>query len=72
MNLNYTVGKSGLESAVRLAGLRTIVTSRAFVEKAKLELPDGPSILWLEDIARTIGTGQKLVAVSSPSAPLRG
>ncbi len=62
VNLNYTVGKSGLEAAVRLAGLRTIVTSRAFVEKAKLELPEGPSIVWLEDIARTISTGQKLVA----------
>ncbi len=62
VNLNYTVGKSGLEAAVRLAGLRTIVTSRTFVEKAKLDLPDGPSIIWLEDVARTIGTGQKLVA----------
>ena len=62
VNLNYTVGKFGLEAAVRLAGLRTIVTSRVFVEKAKLELPDGPSIIWLEDVARTIGTGQKLLA----------
>jgi len=62
VNLNYTVGKSGLEAAVKLAGLRTIVTSKTFVEKAKLELPDGSSILWLEDIARTIGTGQKLAA----------
>jgi acyl-[acyl-carrier-protein]-phospholipid O-acyltransferase/long-chain-fatty-acid--[acyl-carrier-protein] ligase len=62
VNLNYTVGKSGLEAAVRLAGLRTIVTSRVFVHKAKLELPDGPSIIWLEDVARTIGTGQKLIA----------
>jgi acyl-[acyl-carrier-protein]-phospholipid O-acyltransferase/long-chain-fatty-acid--[acyl-carrier-protein] ligase len=62
VNLNYTVGKSGLEAAVRLAGLRTIVTSKVFVQKAKLELPDGPSILWLEDIARTISTGQKLAA----------
>ena len=62
VNLNYTVGKSGLEAAVRLAGLRTIVTSRVFVEKAKLELPDGPSVIWLEDVARTIGTGQKLFA----------
>jgi acyl-[acyl-carrier-protein]-phospholipid O-acyltransferase/long-chain-fatty-acid--[acyl-carrier-protein] ligase len=62
VNLNYTVGKSGLEAAVRLAGLRTIVTSRVFVEKAKLELPNGPSIIWLEDVAHTIGTGQKLVA----------
>ena len=62
VNLNYTVGKSGLETAVRIADLRTIVTSRVFVEKAKLELPDGTSILWLEDIARTIGTRQKLAA----------
>jgi len=62
VNLNYTVGKSGLDAAIRLARLRTIVTSRVFVEKAKLELPDGPSIIWLEDVARTIGTGQKLVA----------
>jgi acyl-[acyl-carrier-protein]-phospholipid O-acyltransferase/long-chain-fatty-acid--[acyl-carrier-protein] ligase len=62
VNLNYTVGKSGLEAAVRVADLRTIVTSRTFVEKAKLDLPDGPSIIWLEDVARTIGPGQKLVA----------
>jgi acyl-[acyl-carrier-protein]-phospholipid O-acyltransferase/long-chain-fatty-acid--[acyl-carrier-protein] ligase len=63
VNLNYTVGKSGLEAAVRLAGLVTIVTSHAFIEKAKLELPDGPSVIWLEDLAKTIGSGQKLVAV---------
>jgi acyl-[acyl-carrier-protein]-phospholipid O-acyltransferase/long-chain-fatty-acid--[acyl-carrier-protein] ligase len=62
VNLNYTVGKTGLEAAVRLADIRTIVTSKVFVQKAKLELPDGPEILWLEDIAHTIGTGQKLVA----------
>ncbi|HLZ33960.1 MAG TPA: acyl-[ACP]--phospholipid O-acyltransferase [Nitrospira sp.] len=62
VNLNYTVGKTGLEAAVRLADLRTIVTSRMFVEKAKLELPEGPTIIWVEDVARTIGTGQKLIA----------
>jgi len=62
VNLNYTVGKSGLEAAVRLAGLRTIVTSRTFVDKAKLELPDGPAIIWLEDLAKTIGAWQKFVA----------
>ncbi len=62
VNLNYTVGKAGLEAAVRVADLRTIVTSRTFVEKAKLELPDGPSIVWLEDLAKTIGSRQKLIA----------
>ncbi len=62
VNLNYTVGKSGLEAAVGLADLRTIVTSRVFVEKAKLELPDGPSVVWLEDVAATITKGQKVLA----------
>lgn len=63
VNLNYTVGKSGLEAAVRLAGLRTIVTSRVFVDKAKLELPAGPTVLWIEDIAATITAGAKALAV---------
>ena len=53
VNLNYTVGKAGLESAVRQAHLRTIVTSRKFIEKAKLELPEGPTILWLEAVSYT-------------------
>ena len=53
---------AGLEAAVRQAGLRTIVTSRAFVEKAKLELPDGPAIVWMEDLAETIVARDKLLA----------
>ncbi|BCA56298.1 putative fused MFS-type Permease and bifunctional Acyl-[acyl-carrier-protein]-phospholipid O-acyltransferase/Acyl-[acyl-carrier-protein] synthetase [Nitrospira sp. KM1] len=72
VNLNYTVGKAGLEAAVRLAGLRTIVTSRTFVEKAKLDLPEGPSIIWLEDAAQTIGKGAKLgAAILALCAPAR-
>jgi len=72
VNLNYTVGKAGLEAAVRLASLRTIVTSRTFVEKAKLELPDAPSVIWLEDVAKTIGIGDKIVAcLLALAAPAR-
>ena len=72
VNLNYTVGKAGLESAVRQANLRTIVTSRKFVEKAKLDLPDGPTILWLEDITSAIGGAQKAAAVAlALLAPIR-
>jgi acyl-[acyl-carrier-protein]-phospholipid O-acyltransferase/long-chain-fatty-acid--[acyl-carrier-protein] ligase len=61
-NLNYTVGQAGLSAAVKLAGLRTIVTSRTFVEKAKLELPPGPTIVWMEDLAKTIGSKEKFLA----------
>jgi acyl-[acyl-carrier-protein]-phospholipid O-acyltransferase/long-chain-fatty-acid--[acyl-carrier-protein] ligase len=72
VNLNYTVGKSGLESAVNLAGLRTIVTSHTFIKKAKLELPEGPSMIWLEDVAKTIRPGQKaLAALLALLAPCR-
>lgn len=72
VNLNYTAGKAGLEAAVRQAGLQTIVTSRTFVEKAKLELPEGPTMLHLEDIASSIGPGQKLLAsLLALLAPIR-
>ena len=72
VNLNYTVGRAGLESACRQAQLRTILTSRKFIEKAKLELPDGPRILWLEDLAATIGPCQKLMGLLLAGfAPIR-
>ncbi len=72
VNLNYTVGRAGLNAAVRLAGLRTIVTSRTFVDKAKLELPDAPTIVWLEDLAKTIGRKDKLLAATLACiAPVR-
>jgi acyl-[acyl-carrier-protein]-phospholipid O-acyltransferase/long-chain-fatty-acid--[acyl-carrier-protein] ligase len=63
VNLNYTAGRAGLESAARQAGLRTVVTSRTFLEKAKLELPEGPTILFLEDLRRHIGGPQKAFAM---------
>src|SRR4029078_1703964 len=34
VNLNYTAGRSGMESAAKQAGLKRILTSRAFFEKA--------------------------------------
>ena len=35
VNLNYTAGKAGMESAIQQAGLTTIVSSRLFVKKAE-------------------------------------
>jgi len=71
VNLNYTVGKTGLEAAVRMAGIRTIVSSKLFVEKAKLALPDGPDVIWLEDLRGSIRTAQKAVATILALAPAR-
>ena len=58
--LNYTVGPAAMASAVRQAGLCTIVTSRAFVERLHLELPEGVQPLWLEDLMAGVGFGERL------------
>ena len=72
VNLNYTAGRRGMESTARQAGLQTVLTSRAFVQRAKLELPKNIRPLWIEEIAETIGGGARLVAfLLAALAPLR-
>ena len=34
VNLNFTTGRAGMDSAAAQAGLKTVVTSRTFLEKA--------------------------------------
>ena len=63
VNLNYTAGRAGLESAARQAGLRTVVTSRTFMDRAKAELPKGIQPLWMEEVAGTIGGRARLMAL---------
>ena len=62
--LNYTAGADGLTAACTAAGIRTIVASRSFLEKAKLttlveKLP-GISVLYLEDFKAQVGLSDKL------------
>ena len=54
VNLNFTAGRAGMDSAAAQAGLRTVVTSRAFLEKAKLEPPGGLEIIFMEDVCAAI------------------
>lgn len=63
VNLNYTAGAAGMSSAAKQAGLRTVVTSREFLEKANLELPEGVEPIWAEDLRDSIGPLQRLVAM---------
>jgi acyl-[acyl-carrier-protein]-phospholipid O-acyltransferase / long-chain-fatty-acid--[acyl-carrier-protein] ligase len=64
--LNYSTGTTTMLACARLAGLRQIISSRAFVERGRLDvqpfLDAGLEILWVEDIRAGLGTGQKLVA----------
>jgi len=64
VNLNFTAGRAGMESAAQQAGLKSIVTSRRFLKKAELELPEGVDPIWLEDVAKEIGFGSRLLAMT--------
>lgn len=63
--LNFTAGLKNLRSACRTAELRTIVTSRRFIDTAKLDevvagLGEMCRIVYLEDVRKGIGTGAKI------------
>ena len=63
--INFTAGAANILAACRAADLDTILTSRAFVEKGRLdhlveELGKQVRIVYLEDIRPTIGVLDKL------------
>lgn len=57
VNLNYTAGKTGMQSAIRQSELKSIISSRRFVQKAELELPANADFLWLEEIKTSVRPG---------------
>jgi acyl-[acyl-carrier-protein]-phospholipid O-acyltransferase / long-chain-fatty-acid--[acyl-carrier-protein] ligase len=62
--LNYTAGAEGLRAACKVARISNIVTSRAFLEKARLtqlveQLPN-IEVHYLEDLKARVGPGDKL------------
>jgi len=63
--LNFSTGAANMLAACRLANIRTIITARRFIEVAKLEpalksLAEGRSILYLDELRRSIGLGDRL------------
>ena len=60
VNLNFTTGQAGMDSAAAQAGLKTVVTSRSFLKKGKLEPPSRVELIYLEDVMTGI----------SPQGPL--
>ena len=76
--LNYSAGPAHLQSACDTAKITTVITSRAFVDQAKLQgavdrlQQSGRRVLWLEDMAKQISAPAKLAAVLTPDRRPRG
>ncbi len=65
--LNYTVGAHGMLSACKTAQINTVITSRRFIEMAKLQdvatqLQTTTTLLYLEDLVAEITVFAKLLA----------
>jgi acyl-[acyl-carrier-protein]-phospholipid O-acyltransferase/long-chain-fatty-acid--[acyl-carrier-protein] ligase len=72
--LNFTAGIMNLRSAIDQANVRKILTSRRFIEIAKLdglakELEKHCALIYLEDVKKSIDFGDKLIALVKGFAP---
>ena len=63
VNLNYTVSQETLASCIRQCDIKTVVTSKAFLGKVKLELPCDTILLEQLVGARPPTAGEKLTAI---------
>lgn len=72
--MNFTAGAANILSACKAAEVKTVLTSRAFIEQAKLgavveELGRSVNIVWLDDLRATIGLKDKLLGLLRKSTP---
>jgi acyl-[acyl-carrier-protein]-phospholipid O-acyltransferase/long-chain-fatty-acid--[acyl-carrier-protein] ligase len=69
VNLNFTAGAEAMAVMIRKCGIETVVTSRAFLEKAKLEPPKGAH--YVEDLLADLSKLEKLRAAALLLLPAR-
>ena len=60
VNLNFTTGREAMESAIRQCRIRTILTSRVFLAKARIEEREG--MLHLDELLRSATLLDKALA----------
>lgn len=69
VNLNFTAGGDSIAVAIERCKIRTIITSRVFLEKAGIAAT--PAMVFLEDIRKSIGGADKVLAAAQAKlAPL--
>ncbi|MCC7202382.1 MAG: MFS transporter [Nitrospirae bacterium] len=61
-NLDFTAGADAIASAIRQSGIRTILTSRIFMEKIQREKPEG--MVFLEDIQGEAPVVRNIIAAA--------
>ncbi len=62
VNLNFTSSREAMASAIRQCDLRTVISSRAFVQKMEsLELPEGT--VFVEDLLAGISTRERVAGL---------
>src|SRR3989475_1034252 len=57
VNLNFTAGREAIASAVEQCQIKTVLTSRVFLAKARIETPAGAH--FLEDVMKEISPARK-------------
>ncbi len=65
VNLNYTVSHETLASCAQQCNLKTVVTARVFLEKVKIQPPG--EIIFIEDVAKDAGFGERAAAALAAS-----
>ncbi|WP_421852117.1 AMP-binding protein [Oricola sp.] len=74
--LNYSAGPANVVSAINTARINTVLTSRAFIEKADLQPvidaieANGTAIVWLEDLRETVTTPEKIAGLLNWQRPV--
>ncbi len=70
VNLNFTAGRDGMAAAVQQCGIRTVVTSKAFLAKTRLDAM--PGAVYVEDILAGVSRLERLRALlAARFAPAR-
>ncbi|MBU4477627.1 MAG: MFS transporter [Candidatus Omnitrophica bacterium] len=62
VNLNFTASREGIFSSIEQCRMKRVITSRKFLEKLNIELPDTKLIL-LEDLKSKISAAEKIKAL---------
>ena len=67
--LNFTSSKEALEHAAKKCNMKRILTSKRFMSKVKVTLPEGVEVVYLENVAKNMPADCKSKAIRSLLLP---